>query len=356
MLLLGELLDLAVSLDELSLQIGNSLGKSLVLSLKFLLAELLGGLNLLGVEFDGLLLLHKAGGEGSNLNALILSTQPLISGHRGLSGSSVGVDVILEDIRLSGDLEGDGLQELHSELVESDDLACGDIDSSLGHHSQTSLRSRGLELRQRVQLIISQLEISNVSVSLSSHEDDVEVGIKEGHQDSRGRIDVGSIHGLGHVSRVPEAILSLRLLGESNGQELVLQPDNSRGLDSHVSLGFGSDGLVSGVDDSDLSILGTGGQKASVCVPFRRRDEIGMLTIDRQDILSLLDIPDLHREVTSRSDQRVVGSGREFDGSDLSSMSIQSLEGLRHVGGQTTLGDSPDLSSAIFGNRGNEVI
>jgi len=171
-----------------------------------------------------------------------------------------------------------------------------------------------------VWVFIDALEVSDVTVTLSSEEEDRGVVIVKGHEDSRCRVDRVTEEGLGKVSGVPQTVFSLGRLCRTACEELLLcsEEDQTRWLDAKMGFGFLNNRAGSGVDDSDLLVLGRSGQKRSTVVPVNRQDEIRVLSIDRELGLSLLNIPDLDGKVTRRGGNQVVGDGVELDGTDLS--------------------------------------
>jgi len=222
------------------------------------------------------------------------------------------------------------------------------------------LRVVALELRERVDvgLLVDDLQVADVTVSLSCEEEDVGVIVVEGHEDSRGRVNGGSDEWLGEISGIPDAVLSLRGLGGSTSEKLFLgsEPSQTRRLNAKMCLGFSSDGVVSGVDNSDLFVLGRGSQETSIVVPVDREDEVRMLSLDRELGLSLLNIPDLDGEITRRSGEKIVCNRVELGSADLSLVSVQSLDGLGEGRGQSSAGDMPDLGGTILRDGGNEVV
>jgi hypothetical protein len=130
----------------------------------------------------------------------------LISAQSGLVGRSWWVEIVLEDVGLTGNLEGDGLNSVGGELEKSGDFTNGNINSELGDHSHTTLRGGGLELAEEVDvgILVDDFVVTDVTVSLSSEEEDTGVVVVEGHEDTSGSVDVGGAQRLGEVARLPD--------------------------------------------------------------------------------------------------------------------------------------------------------
>jgi len=267
-----EFLDASVTLDELGFEESDSLLLLLVLSSEFLLR--LGSFVFLD---DGLELLcglgggDEAWGEVDGLGIRGLSVEPLIGRQSGLVGGGWWVEIVLEDVGLTGDLEGDGLNSVGGELKESGNLTNRDINGELGEHSHTTLRSGGLEFAEVVDvgILVDDFVVTDVTVTLSGEVEDASVVIVEGHEDTRGSIDVGGAQRLGEVAGLPERVLSLRGLGESHGENLVARSKegNTHSLNSLVSLSFSDNASRTWVNASDLLVLAGSGEERTVVVP-----------------------------------------------------------------------------------------
>jgi hypothetical protein len=168
-------------------------------------------------------------------------------------------------------LEGDGFNAGGTELEELGNLAGGNINTTLGDLAHTTLRSSRLELREEVQegILIDKFIVTNVTVSLTGEVEHVGVVIEEWHDDTRSGIDVHGGERLGEVTSLPEGVLSLRSLGETSGEKLVLgsEPKNAHTLDTSMSLNFGNNLVGAWVNASDLSVLRGGGDEGTVVVP-----------------------------------------------------------------------------------------
>lgn len=76
------------------------------------------------------------------------------------------------------------------------------------------------------------------NVPLSGQIEHVAIAVVEGHDDSRGGIQVVGLEGGGEVGSVPDVDLAIRHLGESSGGKAVsvAHPDNTGPLDSSMSI------------------------------------------------------------------------------------------------------------------------
>jgi len=357
--LLLELSNLGISLDQLGLEVGNALGQLLNLNTQLSLAQLL----LFHSDNAGLELLGSTGNEatlqGNQDGVGVTSSEPLSRAQSRVGSSSGGEDIVLELLRLTRHLEGDGLDVVTSDLQGAGNLARTNIQSSLGLEAHTQLRDGGLVVSDvvDVRLLIDNLEVTDVTVTLTSQEQQVGVVIVEGHQDTRGGIEVRLGNGDFQVAGIVQGISTIRGLGETNSEELVLlsQPAAAGSLDSGVSVGLSDDSVGTGINDAVLLVLTSGSKAASVAVPLNRLDDIGM-SVDSQVGLSGLNIPNLDGEISGGSGNNVGGNRVELNSSDLALVTQQLLSGLSQVGSQTTLGDSPDASVTILRDGGENVV
>ncbi len=78
-----------------------------------------------------------------------------------------------------------------ADLVEAEDLAAGRVAAALGHEAEAALRRSGQVLAQVVdpRLLVDDLVVADVAVALAGHVDHARVGVVEGHQDARRRVD-----------------------------------------------------------------------------------------------------------------------------------------------------------------------
>jgi len=304
-----------------------------------------------GLELNGLGWGDEAGGKRNELWCGGLAGEPLVSGKSGLEASGVGVKIVLEDVGLSGHLEGDGFDGGCTELEELLDLARGNINTELGDGSHTTLRGGGLEFGKEVQerILIDNFVVTDVTVSLTGKVEDRGVVIVEWHDDTGGGIDVHGSNRLGEVTSLPDRILSFGGLGETSCEKLIFvsEPKDTHALDTSMSLNLSNNGVGAWVDASDLLVLSGGGDEGTVVVPGEGLDDVAVArNVDLG--VSLLNIPNLDGEVGGRGGKNVVGDWGEVNGSDLSLVSGERLNGCVQVGSETALGDLPDLGITIF--------
>jgi hypothetical protein len=233
-----EVLDLGVALDEFGLEVGDALPELLILGGEFFLA--LGCLHLLldGVEVDGGFLLHdEARGETPRLGFSIGTTQPFLERERRLPSVGIGIQVVLEDVRLTWDAEGDGLHFVDVQLEGASNLALVDVQRAFRQERDTLLRSGRLVLRQVVEVwrLIHDFIVTDVTVSLARKEQKVRVVVEVGHDSSRRGVDVLVGEGFAEAAWVEDVELALARFGEPHCEHLLLQPANTRSLHALVA-------------------------------------------------------------------------------------------------------------------------
>ena len=208
-----------------------------------------------------------------------------------------------------------------------------------------------------VWLLVINLEVTDVTVSLTGKEEEVGVVIVEGHQNTRGGIDVGSDDGGLEVAGVEDVVGTVRGLGETNAEDgsLLSEPDSTGSLDTGMSVGLRGDGSLTGVEDADLLVLGGGNDEGTIVVPVNTLNNVGVSS-DGVLGVSALDVPNLDGVVGGGGSNDVVSGGVEVDGSDLSLVADKGLDGVNEALGKTTIGDSPQTTVTILRNGGDEVV
>jgi len=176
------------------------------------------------------------------------------------------------------------------------------------------------ELGQKVDVggLVDDLIVADVAVTFAGQIEDVGVVVEEGHQDTRGSVDVFGFESSGHVARIPNRVLALRGFGEAHGEELVVATEihASHALDSGVSLGLVDDLAGARVDDADLLVLGGSGVLLAPVVPSRRLDDFGK-SDNFAFATTSLNVPDLHSRIVTACRQDVVGHWVEVERADL---------------------------------------
>ena len=302
--------------------------------------------------------LDEARSEGLEDRLSILTRGPLISSESGGGAGHIGEEIVLEDIRLTGNAEGDGLDLSSSGLVETHDFVVGDIDGGLGESAHTLLGSVGGVLRKEVDdlVVVDNLVETNVTVSLTSSEEDRGRVVPEGHDDTSSVIDGLLDEGLRHLRGVPDGETTLRLLVETSREDesLAAEPGGASSLDSLMGLNLSGGGTRARIDDTELLILAESRDQRTIPVPLDGLDDSGV-TINGVLLSTLLDIPDLNLEVNSRSSEDVVGNRVEGDRTSLTTMTTQLLSG---SGGSlgTVLRDRPDLDGRVLRGSGQDVV
>ena len=298
---------------------------------------------------------HRVSFVGLDVGAVL----PLVSGLGGDARVRIGVEIVLVEVALAGDDEGDGLDLVGLGLVESDDLAAADVDSALGEHAHTTLGGGALELVDVVEerLVVDHLVVSDVAITLTGEEEEGGVGVVEGHQHARAVVDDLVGDGLLEGAGIPDGELTVDRAGEASGDDLVLvgEPAAAETLDTLVAEDLTGDGLGAGVDDTELLVTAGRGDEAAVTVPGAGLDDIRVAR-GGEEVLALLDIPDLHSVVAGAGSEDVVGAGVVVDGADFALVPVEGLDGGGDLLGDAALGDLGDADVAVLRARGDEVL
>jgi hypothetical protein len=189
------------------------------------------------------------------------------------------------------------------------------VDSPLGQESNTTLRIRGLVLRQVFKLIVLILVVPNVAVTarllvwnlviawsylpLSGQIQHFGAVIPEGHTDTRDGVKEGkSVDGFSCGTNIPETELTITHLGETSRRNSVMftHPDTAAVLGSRMTRTFVGGPLLARIPDAQLLITTGGYKSAAIGAPRQRLDDIAMLEL--QWGLASLDIPKFDRVVT----------------------------------------------------------
>jgi hypothetical protein len=353
-----EIFDEGILLDDLSLEVGDTSLELLILSLESLTRER-GGLLLLGERSGGSGGLgNETRGHGAKLGLRGLTRRPLGGGQGGLLRGAVREEIILEDVRLAGNGERDGLNDGSLGLVQTHDFVGGNVNTALGESGHTSLGLGGGVGRQEVDglVVINDLVVTDGTVTLTSQEQNVGGRVEEGHDDTGGSVDTLISDGILHVTGIPDCEATLSSLGETNREELaVIQPASTSTLDTLVGLALLSDRGRTGIKNTDLLILTEGGHERSIGVPINGLDDVGV-TIDVELLVTGLDIPKLNLVVQGRGSEDVAGDGVKVNGTSLTSVARENLNGVSLILDEAALGDLPDLDSAILRGSSEDVV
>jgi len=161
----------------------------------------------------------------------------------------------------------------------------------------------------------------------------------------------------GEVARIPDAELTLDGLGETSGDDLVLvgHPAATETLDTLVALDLTHSLLLTRIEDTELLITAGRGNEGTVLVPGAALDDIGVAT-DREELVTLLDIPQLDGVIAGGGGKHVVGAGVEVHSADLSLVATEDLNRLSDAGSETFLGHLSDADVAILRAGGDELL
>jgi hypothetical protein len=206
-------------------------------------------------------------------------------------------------------------------------------------------------------LVVDNLVETDVTITLTSKVEDASIRIVERHDDTRLGIEGLVSESGGEVARIPDGELTLDGLGETSGEDLVLvsHPAAAETLDTLVALDLTGALLLAGIEDTELLITAGRGDEGTVLVPAAALDDIGV-TADREELITLLDIPQLDGVIVGGGGEHVVGAGVEVHSADLSLVATEDLDGLSDVGGETFLGHLSDADVAILRARGDELL
>lgn len=147
--------------------------------------------------------------ERNQLGVRSLAAEPGIGRQGRLVTHTVREQIRLERVRLARYGKADGLDRAVRDLVGAGNLALVDIEGTLGHEGDTTLRDVGAKLGQSEQLVVLVLVVADVAVTLSGQVQHVAVAVVEGHDDSRGGVEVGGAQGVVEVGAVPDVDLAI---------------------------------------------------------------------------------------------------------------------------------------------------
>jgi hypothetical protein len=198
-------------------------------------------------------------------------------------------------------------------------------------------------------LVIDNLVETDVTITLTSKVEDASIRIVERHDDTRLSIEGLVSKRSGEIARIPDRELTLDGLGETGGDDLVLvrEPDATKTLDTLVALDLTCALTLAGIEDTELLITASRGDEGTVLVPGAALNDIGVTT-DREEFVTLLNIPDLDLVIVGGGGKHVVGAGVEVHSADLSLVATENLNGLSDVGSETLLRNLGDADIAIL--------
>ena len=358
--LLLKVLDDELLLVEFSLEVGNT-----VLEIGDLLLHLSGGQFLLGLLLDlldlkGLVLGgNVARLEGDELGVSVLAGNPLVGGQGSNFSGGLREEIVLEEVRLTGDLEGDGLNGGGSGLQHNLNLALTDVASQLGENTHTDLGGGGFVLGEVVEVggLIDHLEVTDVTVTLTGEVEHAGVVVVERHQLTGSGVNPLVAQVSREVTGIPDAELTLRELGHTNSHECALgaQPQAAGTLGTLMGGQGLGDGARARIDDASLLVLAGSSHDGTIVVPGDGTDVVGVAS-NVGDDLARVDIPDLDGVVSGGGGEDVVGGRVPVDGSDLTTVTLQGLGSVGGLGvlGKTTVGDGPDVTVTVLTTRGND--
>jgi len=350
-----ELLDLVVPLLKLGLEVSDALLELLDLVLELLLGLGLLSLRLLledGVEVGRVDCSDEARGHGEGtIRISVLALLPLISGHGRDARDSIRIKIVLIELALARHDEADGLDAVVLGLEETGNLASRHVHCALREHAHTTLGGVAAVLADVVEerLVVDDLIETDVTITLTGKEEDAGIGIVEGHDDTRLGIEDLVSEASGEVARIPDGELTLDGASETSGDDLVLvgHPAAAETLDTLVALDLTHRLLLAGIEDTELLITAGRGNEGTVLVPGAALDDISVATAG-EELVTLLDIPQLDGVIAGGSGKHVGGAGVEVHSADLSLVTTEDLNGLSDVGSEAFLRDLSDADIAIL--------
>jgi len=297
-------------------------------------------------------------GEGT-IRIGVLAILPLVSGHGRDARDSIRIKIVLIKLALAGHDEADGLDAVGLGLEETGNLASRHVHCALREHAHTTLRGAAAVLADEVEerLVIDDLVETDVTITLTGEEEDGGIGIVEGHDDTGLGIESLVSEGGGEVARIPDGELTLDGASETGGDDLVLvaHPAAAETLDTLVALDLTSTLLLAGIEDTELLITAGRGNEGTVLVPGAALDDISVATA-REELITLLDIPQLDGEIAGGSGKHVGGAGVEVHSADLSLVATENLNGLSDVGSEAVLRDLSDADVAVLRAGSDELL
>jgi len=206
-------------------------------------------------------------------------------------------------------------------------------------------------------LVVHDLVETDVTITLTSKEEKAGIRIVERHDNTRLSIEGLVSKGLLQVAGIPDGELTLDGSGETGGEDLVLvgHPAAAETLDTLVALDFADSLLLARIEDAELLITAGRSDEGTVLVPRAALDDIGVTT-NREELITLLDIPQLDGEIAGGGGEDVGSAGVEVDGADLSLVATENLDRLSDVGSDTLLRDLSDADVAILRARGDQLL
>src|SRR4051812_22875426 len=181
-------------MDRLWDRLGSRLGASWLGGLLGLLDgfEGFGGLGGGGINSASGLILHarylletltlEETGHRDLGRDCLLATEPLGRRHSWGQASGRGVNIVLEVLRPTGNDEGNRLnvRVIHG-LISASHFVLVHVHTTLWHEGNTSLRVARLVLRKELELVVLELEVTDVAVTSSRQIQAVGAVIPEGH-------------------------------------------------------------------------------------------------------------------------------------------------------------------------------
>jgi hypothetical protein len=300
----------------------------------------------------------RSHGEGT-VRIGVLALLPLISSHGRDARDSIRIKIVLIELALARNDEADGLDLVALGLEDTSDLASRDVHGALREHAHTTLRGAAAVLADVVEerLVVDDLVETDVAITLTGKEEDASIRIVERHDDTRLGIEGLVSERGGEVARIPDGELTLDGLGETSGDDLVLvgHPAAAETLDTLVALDLTGALLLARIEDTELLITAGRSDEGTVLVPGAALDDIGVTT-NREEFVTLLDIPQLDGEIIGRSGEHVVGAGVEVHSTDLSLVATENLNGFSNVGSKSFLGNLSNANVAILRARSDKLL
>jgi hypothetical protein len=213
------------------------------------------------------------------------------------------IDIVLEQVRLTRNSEGNGLDHVTVDFKETSDFTRSNVGSTLREQAHTALR-RGIHIfteEINVRLLVNNFIITDVTISLTSKVKNRVLLVIERHDDTRVGINRLSAEGLLHAPGIPHGVFSLRHFSETDSEDSVLisHPKGTETFNSFVANCFGNNGLRTVVKNTQLLITATSGQLRAVSVPRHRGDQIRG-TGGGEKFITFLNIPKLDSEISRR--------------------------------------------------------
>mmetsp|Transcript_11143 Transcript_11143/g.25339 ORF Transcript_11143/g.25339 Transcript_11143/m.25339 type:complete len:215 (-) Transcript_11143:288-932(-) len=210
----------------------------------------------------------------------------------------------------------------------------------------------------RVGGLVHNLEIADVGVTLASKEENAGVHVKEGHEGTRGLVDVGASQRLVQSPGVVESKLAIALARETHGANSLAVAKEKRlaALGARVTCPGGHAGSGPRVEQAQLLVLAGCDDERTGVVPVQALGGVCKIALEAGHLRPLFHVPNADRVVEGSGHQHIRSDGVEQTETKLLPVSVEGASGLSDVFGHTTFRDAPNLEGGILRSGHNDLI